>query len=123
MIVQRASGDFVTRNDVLFVLREIKNTVQLQTTAKYNEKMSSNPDILGKAIAKWWFSRNDGGLMDVQETGIVEVKGPLTGRTQSSVGAGLRIDESSSVAQQVNAPPPRHLLPLYPLALLLAIYW
>ena len=57
MIVQRASGDFVTRNDVLFVLREIKNTVQLQTTAKYNEKMSSNPDILGKAIAKWWFSR------------------------------------------------------------------
>jgi hypothetical protein len=26
---------------------------------KYSEKMSSNPDILGKAIATWWFKRNN----------------------------------------------------------------
>ncbi len=56
---QRASGDYVTRNDVLFVQREIKNTVQHQMNAKYSEKMSSNPEILGKAIATWWFKRNN----------------------------------------------------------------
>jgi hypothetical protein len=56
---QRATGDFVTRKDVLFVQKEIKTTVQHQMNAKYSEKMSSNPEILGKAIATWWFKRSN----------------------------------------------------------------
>ena len=71
---QRASGDFVTRNDVLFVQKEIKNTVQSQTNAKYSEKMSSNPDILGKAIATWWFKKTSDTGIEMMTT--LEPSGP-----------------------------------------------